>query len=188
MRRTIAVLVSSLVLSATVALAADQPIPTEKGTYIQDSNSWNKMYLASVIGVKNGGVAASAFTYGIAKAHVEVIYRDAEAPVKTSNAKPTFRVVGDLDVAPRDIIIVRVEKKKDHRELQTAKAGLWSGINSQYPREAITEVSVQQVDGGVVITPNSDLKPGEYLLFAGQPFAGGGMPSGYGGFDFSVKK
>jgi hypothetical protein len=179
-----------ILVFCVVALAAlpshAQSAPLEKGVYVQNGGSWDRLYLANAIGIKSSGIAKSAFSYGIAKAHVEMSYRDAEAPVKTSGSRPVFRILGVTSVAPRDIVIVRLQVKKDHRELQTAKVGAWTGVNMQYPREATTEVSVQQVDNGLLLTPTSDLKPGEYLLFAGQP-AGVSLPSGYGGFDFSIK-
>lgn len=172
-----------------VALAAllthAQSVPTEKGVYVQNSSSWDKLYLANAIGTKNTGVAKSAFSYGLAKAHVVLSYRDAEAPVQTSGPRPVFKIVGTPDRAPRDIVIVRVQKKKDHRELEVGSAALWTGVNMQYPKDVTTEVSVQQVDNGLLLTPIADLKPGEYLLFEGAPSSG--LPSGVGGFDFSVK-
>jgi hypothetical protein len=159
------------------------------GIYVQNGSSWDKLYPASSMGSKASGVAKSAFSYGIAKAKVELTYRDAEAPVSTSNPRPIFKVVGPLQVAPRDIVIVRVQQKKDHRELQVGKMGALSGFSMQYPADVVTEVSVQKSEDGVTtITPVSGLKPGQYILFAGQhsPYASS-LPTGVGGFDFGVK-
>jgi hypothetical protein len=168
-------------------LVIAQSTATENGVYVQNGNAWDKLYLANLNGTKSSGVAKSAFSYGIAKAKVEVVYRDAEAPVSTSGPRPTFKIVGPSQVAPRDIVIVRVQQKKDHRELQLGTARMWSGVNMQYPPEATTEVSVKQTDNGLILTPAADLKPGQYLLFAGGPVGGSGLPSGMGGFDFGIK-
>lgn len=142
------------------------------------------MYIATVAGTKNSGIAKSAFSYGIAKAKVVVLYRDADAPVSTSGPRPEFRIEGQTQTAPRDIVIVRLERKKDHRELQVAKVGAYSGMSMEYPPEETVAVDPKQDGDALLLTPRQDLKPGEYILFAGTPT---GMPSGYGGYDFTVE-
>ena len=160
-----------------------QKAPVENGVYVQDAGVWTKLYLASAAGTKSSGIAKSAFSYGIAKAKVLVMYRDPEAPVKTSGPRPTFEIVGPTETAPRDIVIVRLQKKKDHRELQVAKVGAFSGYAAEYPPDLTTAVEVKQEGPDMILTPSADLKPGEYILFAGTPTA---MPTGYGGYDFSI--
>ena len=49
-----------------------------------------------------------------------MLYRDPDAPVKTQGPRPVFRIIGPTETAPRDIVIVRLEKKKDHRKLPVA--------------------------------------------------------------------
>ena len=164
-----------------------QSSPFEPGVYIrnaQDSNKWDKLYLASTAGAKTAGVTKNSLSLGIAHKRFELTYRDAEAPVRTSCPKPVFRIVGLSQTAPRDIVVVRLEQKKDHRELQVGGTSDWSGTSFGYPPDATTSVEVQEDATGMTLTPKADLKPGEYMLFASTPTA---LPIGYGGYDFSVK-
>ena len=156
------------------------------GVSIQNGTTWDKLYHANITGTKSKGVAGAAFSYGIAKAHIVHTFREAEAPIQTSNPRPVFKVVGAQDIAPRDIIIVKLEKKKDHREIEVGSVRTWTGANMGYPDKAVTKVTVQQVEGALLVTPAEDLEPGEYLLFPG--VQGVVMPeAGFGGFDFGVK-
>ena len=164
-----------------------QSPPWEPGVYIQnaiDANKWDKLYLASTAGARTAGVAKSDFSLGIASKKFELTYRDAEAPVRTSNPKPVFRIVGPSRTAPRDIIVVRLQQMKDHRELQVGGVNDWSGTSFGYPPDATISVDVQQDATGMTLTPKADLRPGEYILFASTPTA---LPIGYGGYDFSVR-
>jgi hypothetical protein len=174
----------TIAFSCLSALAQSAPI--EKGLFIQNGTKWDKLYPASVVGTKSTGIAKSTFTpFGLAKMHVAESYRDAHAPVATSSARPVFKVVGTTGVAPRDIIIVRLKEKKDHREVETMSMSMWTGVNMQYSPDIVTKVSVEQVEGGLLITPVTDLKPGEYLILTG---IGAGIATGTGGSDFSVSK
>jgi len=172
-----------LLLCLCTAMASAQTQPTADGVYLQNGNHLDKLYVASTSGVRSSGAAKVAFSYGIASIKVVLEYRDATAPVKTSLARPIFHVLGNMSTAPRDIVIVHLQQKKDHRELQTAKANAYSGMKMEYSPADVTEVDVMDSEKERIITPKADLKPGEYIIFTGSPSP---MPSGYGGYDFSV--
>jgi hypothetical protein len=124
----------------------------------------------------------TAFSYGIASMKTVLTFRDASAPAKTASARPTFCIVGPSETAPRDIVIVRLKQKKDHRELEIGKANAYTGAKVEYPASDVTEMAVTESGAGRTLVPNADLKPGEYILFAGTATQ---MPTGYGGYDFS---
>jgi hypothetical protein len=172
-----------LVFLALVQLSGAQALPTENGTYLQNGDRWDKLYVASTSGVRASGIGKTMLTYGIASAKSVLVFRDATAPVKTNSPRPTFRIVGDSQTAPRDIVIVRLQKKKDHRELQVGKVNAYTGLKFEYPPADTFEVDVKDGDGARILTPRADLKPGEYILFTQTPTA---MPTGYGGYDFTV--
>jgi hypothetical protein len=157
--------------------------PIESGVYIQNGDHLDKLYIANASGTKASGAAKVMFSGGIASAKAVFIYRDATAPMKTALVRPIFHVIGLITTAPRDIVIVRLQQKKDHRELEIGKFNAYSGMNMQYPPADVTEVDVKESGNERIITPKVDLKPGEYILFTGTPTQ---MPIGYGGYDFSV--
>lgn len=181
-------ILASLLIAATAfscPLASSSqsiPLPANDGIYILNGNHWDRMYVVSVSGYHVSGGMKTAFSYGIASVKTVLSYRDAEAPIRTAYSRPTFCIVGPSATAPRDIVIVRLKQKKDHRELQIGKANAYTGANVEYPNGDVTEVAVTEVGSGRVLVPTTDLKPGEYILFAGTSTQ---MPTGYGGYDFS---
>jgi len=176
----------SMFLSAVIlacSFAAAQTKPTENGIYVQNGDHWDKLYIASTSGARSSGAAKSAFSYGIASSKAVLVFRDSTAPVKSSSMRPIFLVIGDTITAPRDIVIVRLQQKKDHRELQIGKFNAYSGMKMEYPPADVIEVDVKESERARTITPKTDLKAGEYIIFTGTPTP---MPIGYGGYDFSV--
>jgi hypothetical protein len=159
-----------------------QAKPTDAGVYIQNGEHWDKLYLANSSGIRIGSAAGAAFSYGIASVKSIMTFRDPSAPVKGFGPRPVFLIVGPTQTAPRDMLIVRLKQKKDHRELQIGKANAYGGAKIEYPASDVTEVIVTDSDSTRTLTPKVDLKPGEYLLFVGTPTQ---MPAGYGGYDFS---
>jgi hypothetical protein len=171
-------------LSLCVCLfAVAQPVPTENGTYLQAPTHWDNLYVAGVSGIRTSGAAKTMFTYGVASMKSVLVFRDATAPVKTSTVRPVFRIIGNTTGAPRDIVIVQLQQKRDHRELQVGKANVYSGMKYEYPAEDVTKLDVTDTDQYRIVRPQVPLKPGEYILFTGSPSP---MPNGYGGYDFSV--
>ena len=164
------------------SILAGQTVPTDPGVYVRNGDHWDKLYLANSSGVRAGGGMGAALTYGIASVKSTMTFRDPTAPVKTLGARPVFCIVGPSLTAPRDMLIVRLKEKKDHRELQIGKANAYTGMKIEYPSSDVTEVTVTESGSVRTLTPKVDLKPGEYLLFVGAPTQ---MPAGYGGYDFS---
>ena len=112
-----------------------------------------------------------------------VLFRNPSAPVSVSISRPTFLIVGAAN-SPRDIVIVRLEQKKDHRELQIGRFNGYTGGGMEYRKEDITEVGAKADSSALLVTPKSDLRPGEYIIFASSPTP---FPAGYGGCDLEVK-
>jgi hypothetical protein len=111
----------------------------------------------------------------------------AEAPVQTSDKKPVFywkelpALANIAGYSARDIIIVRFDKKKDHRELQVTNGGNMFTYKAGMSKERAPSISVSEVAEGLFkITPSAELPPGEYMLSMGPSFASG--------FDFGISK
>jgi len=114
-------------------------------------------------------------------------FRDAHSPAQVSGAKPTFYVVQAPFMAnvpgqsSRDVVIVRFDVKKDHRELQVTSGASAFTMKAGFSKERAPEITVTRIsDSAFSIVPTQDLKPGEYLL----TFGG----TGTSGWDFGVPK
>jgi hypothetical protein len=80
----------------------------------------------------------------------------------------------------RDLIIVRFDKKKDHRELQTTSGGNMFTFKAGLSKDRTPDITTKSVAEGVfMVTPSADLQPGEYLLTF--------SAMGNNGYDFSIK-
>lgn len=114
-------------------------------------------------------------------------FRGAEAPVQISERRPVFYVKRSLYRAnvpgrsERDLVIVRFDKKRDHRELQTTSGGSMFTFKAGYSKERMPEITTARISESVFsVIPKTDLDPGEYLI----SFGGVGVA----GFDFGIEK
>ena len=92
-------------------------------------------------------------------------------PDRSFYKRPTFYIKELPTVATsagrteRDLIIIRFDKKKDHRELQTTSGGNMFTFKSGISKERMPDISTKTVSDGIfTVTPNDDLKPGEYMV------------------------
>jgi hypothetical protein len=114
-------------------------------------------------------------------------FRGAEAPVQMSERRPAFFVkqsqylTGIPGHTDRDVVLVRFNKKKDHRELQTSSGGNALTFKSGFSKDKTPEITVTRISDTIFkVTPSENLQAGEYLL----TFGG----SGALGYDFGVTK
>jgi hypothetical protein len=112
-------------------------------------------------------------------------FRGAEAPVQIFEPRPSFYIKQSPYLAnvpgqsERDIVLVRFDKKKDHRELQTTSGGNVLTFKSGLSKEKTPDITVTRLSESTFkIVPNSDLQPAEYFLTFGS--------SGATGYDFGI--
>jgi hypothetical protein len=155
------------------------------GFYYKASQGWQKL---SPISMAGGGAkhVEKMFVPGLTPQFVWT-FRGAEAPVQISERRPTFCVKESAAMAniegrtERDLIIVRFDKRKDHRELQTTNGGNMFTFKAGLSKDRTPDVTVKPIaDGTFTVTPNEDLRPGEYMLTFG------GL--GYSGYDFGIRQ
>jgi hypothetical protein len=79
---------------------------------------------------------------------------------------------------PTDLIIVRLDEKSDHREARTITGSMFGGHSGFDPKKTTTATAVKREDGSWEVSPDGDLKPGEYLITTGI------KPQG---FDFGIQ-
>ena len=155
------------------------------GFYYKTPQGWQKLEPLSMAG---GGLkhAGKMFVPGLTPQFVWT-FRGAEAPVQIENKRPTFYIKELPTLATiagrteRDLIIIRFDKKKDHRELQTTNGGNMFTFKSGISKERLPDITTKTVSDGIfAVTPNEDLKPGEYMVTF--------SALGNNGYDFGIKQ
>lgn len=192
-RETIKRTSSCMVILLAVVLvcaAQDTAVPQEvqslsDGFYYKAPQGWQKLEPLSMAG---GGLkhAGKMFVPGLTPQFVWT-FRGAEAPIQVEDKRPTF-YIKELPIlatlagrTERDLIIIRFDKKKDHRELQTTSGGNMFTFKSGISKERLPDITTKTVsDGMFTVTPNDNLKPGEYMVTF--------SALGNSGCDFGVKQ
>jgi hypothetical protein len=154
-------------------------LPKEQGIFYKAPSGFVALQQVQSSGAKTTGTTRALLTGGWGGGgDVALVFPGAEAPVQISESKPTFYSRPQIQ-SPRDLMIVRMDKKKDHRELKTVTGTVFK--SAQYNKSSVVELSCTQVSADVMaVTPTTDLKDGEYLLV----FSYGGSA----GYDFGISQ
>jgi len=154
------------------------------GFYFKNQQEWDKLQPISMAG---GGTkhAGKMFVPGLTPQMVWT-FRGAESRIQISTRKPGFLVKELPTIASvagrsdRDLVIVRFDKKKGHRELQVTNGGNMFTLKAGVGKDRTPDLTVKVISEGVfLITPSKELAPGEYLLTFDA--------MGASGYDFGVK-
>jgi hypothetical protein len=154
------------------------------GFYYKNQQGWDRLQPISMAG---GGMkhAGKMFVPGLTP-QIVWTYRGAESPIQISERKPTFLVKELAAVAniagraERDLVIVRFDRKKDHRELQTTNGGNMFTFKAGLSKDRTPDITTRALSEGVfIVTVNQDLPSGEYLLTFGAMATSG--------YDFGIR-
>jgi hypothetical protein len=159
--------------------------PPGEGVYYKGANGWIKLQVLTQSG---GGMKkmGKLFVPGLTP-HIVWTFRGGSAPIKISERRPTFYIKQSTYLAEvpgqtsRDVVIVKFDKKKDRRELQTTSGSSMFTLKAGFSKERTPEIQIAQVGAGVFsVTPAKELPEGEYFLTFGF--------GGFTGYDFAVIK
>lgn len=172
-----------LAFCALIAVAqVTAEVPAPDGIYFKSDNGWAKL---QPIASSGGGAkhVAKVFVPGLTP-QIVWTFRQAEAPLQFTETKPVFYIRRQVNMPdmpgqmPRDYVIVRFDKKKDHRELQVSSGGNMFTFKGGLSRDRLPDVFVGSISDGLYsISPKENLQPGEYLITTGM---------GNYGYDFGV--
>jgi hypothetical protein len=155
----------------------------EPGVYYRGAKDWVRLEQITMAG---GGIKhmGKMFVPGLTPQMVWM-FRGAEAPVRISEPRPTFYIKQPPYIAnvpghsEHDLVLVRLDRKKDHRELQTTSGGSALTFKAGFSKERTPEILVTHVSESVfTVIPKADLAPNEYFL----TFGSGGVS----GYDFGI--
>lgn len=139
------------------------------GFYYKTAQGWQKLEPISLAG---GGLkhVGKMFVPGLTPQMVWT-FRGAESPIQIEDKRPTFcikefpELAGVAGRSQHALLIVRFDTKKDHRELQTTNGGNVFTFKSGLSKDRMPDITTKTVSDGVfMVTPNEDLKPGEYMI------------------------
>lgn len=130
-----------------------QPAPKpEPGMYVDQNGTVVKLTVAPhpTLQIKSR----------LVKANGEWIFRGAEAPVQLPIMHLRFVLYGSSD----HFVIVELDKKSDHREARAATSSLLGAHGGFDEKKTIDTTATKRSDGGLDVSPEKDLKSGEYLI------------------------
>ncbi len=188
------------VIVAATAITNDPNLPPpEVGVYWKDGPTFILIQGMTVTQEKVGGKAGAFFTNGMRSEHWDATVAGPTSKNRLKDRRPVFYFyVPDGDTAA-DYVLIKLEKKSDHREFQVGSFGGVTGGKSGVKKDKQVEFHAEHVGIRVYkITLDSDLKPGgEYAFFLGTGaqanMSGGNMGSARSGgnaggriYDFSI--
>jgi hypothetical protein len=156
--------------SAQTQEQKDLAAKLQPGTYYWTGKDWAAMQLVNMTG---GGTKhmGKVFVPGLTPQMV-LTFRDERAPIQFQDGKPIF-CVKFLPQYPgvaygqtsRDIVAVRFDEKKDHRELQITSGGNAFTFKSGFSKDRLPDIDITALDiATFLVSPKNPLAPGEYLL------------------------
>jgi len=187
------------VVVAATAISNDPNLPPpEVGVYWKDGQNFVLIQGMTLTQAKVGGRAGSFFTNGMRSEHWDATVAGPTSKNRVKDLRPVFYFyVPDGDTAA-DYVLIKLEKKSDHREFQVGSFGGITGGKSGVKKDKEVLFHAEHVGIRIYkITLDSDLKPGEYAFFLGtgaqSNMSGGNMGSARSGgsaagriYDFSI--
>ena len=187
------------VILASTAISNDPNLPPpEVGVYWKDRQNFVLIQGMTLTQAKVGGRAGSFFTNGMRSEHWDATVAGPTSKNRVKDQQPVFYFyVPDGDTAA-DYVLIKLEKKSDHREFQVGSFGGVTGGKSGVKKDKEVPFHAEHVGIRVYkVTLESALKPGEYAFFLGtgaqSNMSGGNMGSARSGgsasgrvYDFSI--
>jgi hypothetical protein len=156
------------------------------GMYYQSADGWKAME-----GAKPSSLTVKSFPKwyrGGALNEMHFNYAGAISTVQLDSRRPVFGI--RLDDASgfhaRDLMIIRLIKKKDRRELTLIRAQYQGAPAVQPGRVQATFTSITEET--FTLTPVADLKPGQYIIISNEAAAPVALGNAkLAGYDFDVR-
>jgi hypothetical protein len=159
--------------ASVVAVAAPMTIdpslpPPEVGVYWKDGANFVLIPGQAVSQSKVGGRAGSFLTDGLRNQHWDAVLDGPTSQNRVRDRRPAFYLYVPDGASAADYVLIRLNKKGNHREFQVGSFGGITGGKTGVKRDK--EVPLQAQHVGIrtyKITLGQDLAPGEYAFFMG---------------------
>jgi hypothetical protein len=166
--------------SGPVALDPNLP-PPEVGVYWKDGSNFILVQGQAVTNAKVGGKAGSLFTQGMRNQHWDAYLEGTTSKNVIKDRGPTFFLYVPDGGDSSDYVLIKLNKKSNHREFQIGSFGGITGGKSGVKRDKEVPIKAEHVGIRTYrVTLPEELKPGEYGFFMGTGQSST-MSSGRGG-------
>ena len=165
-------MVMRLILTATMVLTllasviptrSQMDEPPSSGVYIKDSTGWKNLEQIRWVSGETSQ-EGKALLPGLPPQLFVWTFRDAHAPVQVNGGSAQFFIRDASGFNDHDVLVVKLEVKKDHRELQNT-GGDFLTFKSGFSKDRAPEFQIHKVsDHTFSITPKEPLVPGEYMI------------------------
>ena len=143
--------------------------PPEVGVYWRDQGKFMRIQGQAVTNTKTGGKAGSLFTNGLRNQHWDATIEGHTSRNIIRDRQPIFYLYVPDGNDSSDYVLLKLNKKSDHREFQIGSFGGITGGKSGVQKEK--EIPFRAEHVGIrmykVTLSAEDLKPGEYAFFMG---------------------
>jgi hypothetical protein len=144
-------------------------VPAEPGMYVATQDTFTKILGQIVMFKRTGSLAVSGLTAGIKtrKENVQLLGPHAQTVV---DGKPVFYFIpakqeAEAGVNAGDLILVRLEEKKERRQFEVGAQGLWRGSSGISLTHQIQLLRDEVKSGVYRVAPATALGKGEYALY-----------------------
>lgn len=160
----------AIVVAGTSPISVDSNLPPpEVGVYWRNEGKFVLVQGQAVTNTKTGGKAGSLFTNGLRNQHWDATIEGHTSKNVIRDRQPIFYLyVPDGDDSS-DYLLIRLNKKSDHREFQIGSFGGITGGKSGVQKDKEIPFHAEHVGLRTykVTLPDESLKPGEYAFFMG---------------------
>ena len=160
---------TSVVIAGAGAISTDPNLPPpEVGVYWKDGANFILIQSRTLTQAKVGGRAGSFFSDGMRSEHWDATIDGPTSQNRLKDRRPVFYFYVADGVTASDYVLIKLEKKNDHREFQVGSFGGVTGGKSGVKKEKEIPYAAEHIGIRTYrITLDSDLKPGEYAFFMG---------------------
>jgi len=142
--------------------------PPEVGVYWKDQGKFVFVEGRAVTNTKAGGKAGSFFTNGLRNQHWDATIEGPTSRNLVRDHHPTFYLYVNEGTDSSDYVLLRLNKKSDHREFQIGSFGGITGGKSGIKQDKEVAISSEHVGIRMYkLIVDGDLKAGEYGFFMG---------------------
>jgi len=142
--------------------------PPEVGVYWKDRANFVLLQGQALTNTKAGGKAGSLFTNGMRNQHWDATIEGPTSKNVVRERHPLFYLYVPDGSDAGDYVLIKLNKKSDHREFQVGSFGGITGGKSGVKKDKELGFKADHVGVRMYkVTLEEDLKPGEYAFFMG---------------------
>ncbi len=156
------------VIVASTPMTMDPNLPPpEVGVFWRDGTNFILLQGQAMTNAKVGGKAGSFFSNGLRNQHWDAYLEGPTSKNVVRDRRPTFYLYVPEGTDSSDYVLIKLNKKSDHREFEIGSFGGVTGGKSGVKRDKELPFRAEHVGIRIYKLTVDDLRPGEYGFFMG---------------------